>query len=781
MKSKGLINSSILSILITIVFSLIPFSVFTQPIVLNGVITDSLNTPIPFVSIQLERNESVKTTASDERGNFKFSNLAEGQYQITFSCIGYEQKKITVEIKIENAKNLSVAVKLNPKTLLISDVTVTASKDIGKTMNSLSSVDLLLRPVNSAQDLMKLVPGLILAQHQGGGKAEQIFLRGFDADHGTDFAVFWDGIPVNMASHAHGQGYADSHFIIPETIDQLDVYKGTYTTMFGDFATAGVASFTTKNFTENLFKAEYGNYGYYRVMGMLNLLGKGRHLLSKYKESAYLAAGYSYNKASYFIHPQNYSRFSVFGKYYGQLSQNTTLTFEGSYFNSTWNGSGQIPVRAIAEGLITRFGALDPGEGGQTYRTNVNAILKTFFDNGGILKNQVFYSYYQLNLFTDFTFYLLDTVHGDGINQRDKGRNIFGYNGSFELNKDVAGSTLKTVIGLSARIDAVQLALRAQEQRVILDTLTMGNLYEQNAGVYLDETYNLSKRFVINAGVRADIFYLDYTKMVGFNMSDTAIWGILPTATGKKTTAKVSPKLSLYYNVNPETQFFIRAGSGFHSNDARAVVANPGVNTLPTAFGYEIGSIFKPFDNMLVNAVLWGMHLQNELTYDQDVAADIINGPTQRLGADLSVRYQISRILLFDADLNYSHGRFTDSVHGKNYIPLAPTLTSVAGLTVKHNVLSCSLRYRYIDNRPADNGNSVVALGYFLIDGVAKYKVKNFEFGLTVQNIFNVNWNEAEFATRTRLKSEPAGGYTDLCFTPGAPRLIRVSFSYYFK
>jgi hypothetical protein len=764
-------------VFISLLFYLIPLFSFAQQSFFRGVITDSLNSPIPYVSIQLVRDEIIKTASSDERGNFMFSDLAEGTYQIILSCLGYEKKKIMVDIVNDNGENIPITIILFSRNILISDVTVAASRDLGRTMNSVSNVDILLRPVNSAQDLMRLVPGLFLAQHQGGGKAEQIFLRGFDADHGTDFAVFWDGIPVNMPSHAHGQGYADSHFMIPECIDQLDVYKGTYTTMYGDFATAGTASFTTKNYTDNLFKAEYGNYGYYRVMGIMNLIGKDKHFLSKFKESTYLAAEYSYNKTSYFVHPQDYSRLSVSGKYYGQLTNNTTLTFEGSYFNSTWNGSGQIPTRAVTEGLITRFGALDPSEGGQTNRTNVNAILKTFFDNGGILKNQIYYSYYELNLYTDFTFFLADTVHGDGINQRDKGRNIFGYNGSLEFYKDIAGRKLKTVIGLSSRIDAGQLSLRTQEKRVISDTLTMGRLYEQNACVYLDETYNLSNRFVINAGVRADIFYLDYTKMTGFNLADTAIWGIPPTITGKKTAVKISPKLSLYYNLNPSVQFFIRAGYGFHSNDARAVVANPGVNTLPAALGYEIGSIFKPFDNMLVNAVLWGIHLQNELTYDQDIAADVVNGPTQRLGADLSVRYQFTRLLFFDADINYSHGRFTDSVQGKNYIPLAPTLTSIAGLTIIQNGFSCSLRYRYIDNRPADNNNSIVAPGYFLTDAVAKYKVKKIEFGLTVQNIFNINWNEAEFATLTRLKGEPAGGFTDLCFTPGAPRLIRGSLS----
>jgi len=751
--------------------SLISFLATAHEGILKGTITDSMSIPIPYVGILLERNELKKTTSSDESGNFKFSNLEEGHYLITFTCLGYEKKTMKIDLKDDEIKKIDIVVRLKPSSQILSEVSVTASKDIGQTLNTINGMDLLMRPVSTAQDLMRLVPGLFLAQHQGGGKAEQIFLRGFDADHGTDFAVFWDGIPVNMPSHAHGQGYADSHFMIPETIDQLDVFKGTYTTRFGDFATAGAADFSTKNFVENIFKVEYGNYGYDRVMGVLNLLGKDQHLFSNYKESAYISIEQAYNAASYFVHPQDYDRSSIFGKYFGQLSQRTSLTVEGSYFNTTWNGSGQIPVRAITEGLITRWGQLDPSEGGQTDRTNANVILKTYLDNGTILKNQVYYSYYQLNLFTDFTFFLRDSVHGDGINQRDKGRNIAGYNGSYEVNRDLNGRNLKTVIGLTTRLDAGQLSLRHQQDRLILDTVSIGNLYEQNAGVYIDETYHLSTKLVLNAGLRADVFYMSYNDIRG---------GIHDTADGKNTQGKISPKLNLFYNLNPNVQFFARFGNGFHSNDARAVVVNPNITTLPTATGYEIGSTFKPFRSMIINAVLWGIHLQNELTLDQDVPEEVINGPTQRYGADLSIRYQINKMLYFDADLNYSHGRYTNLPEGQNYIPLAPTLTSVAGLTFRRNGFSASLRYRYIDSRPANNDNSVVALGYFLMDAVVKYRIKKYELGFTVENIFNVLWNEAQFDTLTRLPGEPVSGIDQLCFTPGAPRLVKGSISYYF-
>ena len=757
------------------------FSAYAQNGVLRGAVKDSTtHEPIPFVYVAVEDSASKQfTTISDHLGNFRFADLRPGQYFLAISILGYKPVGFPVRISASQSTP-DLYILLHHDAVNLSQVTVSGStKNIAQNLNVINQLDMLLRPINSAQDLMRLVPGLILAQHQGGGKAEQIFLRGFDADHGTDFAVFWDGIPVNMPSHAHGQGYADSHFMIPETVDQVNVYKGDYTTHIGDFATAGAAEFYTKDYVDNMVKVEYGDYGYNRIMGIMNLIGKDKHIFSKYKESAYISAENAYNAASYFVHPQDYKRFSVFGKYFGKLSEKTSLTIEGSYFNASWSGSGQIPLRAVTDGLITRWGALDPSEGGQTDRTNANVILKTTYEDGSILKNQLYYSYYQLNLFTDFTFLLVDSVHGDGINQRDNGRNIFGYNGTYEINSYPGGRHLQTIFGVASKVDMGQIALRQQEDRVILDTVSMGNLYEQSVSAYIDETYHFSNKFFVNAGVRADYYYFEYEQINPAPVQP----GLFPNpdSSGNVSRAKVSPKLNLFYDVSANVQLFIKAGYGFHSNDARVVVSNPNTNTLPTAIGYEVGSIFKPIHDMIVNVEFFGLNLQNEYTYDQDVAQDVINGSTIRLGVDFSIRYQISKHLFFDMDVEYSHGRFTDSLPGHNYIPLAPTLTSIAGITYRNpKGLSASLRYIYIDNRPADSEDELTAYGYFLLDAVVKYRYKQYELGMTMENILNVNWNEAQFETLTRIPGDPPAGVNQLCFTPGAPRLIKGSLTYYF-
>jgi hypothetical protein len=737
----------------------------------GSIIDSSSGKPVAFAAVSLDGKTDPQHTNSDEAGNFVFRGLEEGEYTLSVVCLAFKPKIVHFQFNGAETGNSPLLIKLTPQSLDLSEITITGSKDLGQSMNSISHLDMQLRPVNSAQDLLRLVPGLFIAQHQGGGKAEQIFLRGFDADHGTDFAVLWDGIQVNMPSHAHGQGYSDLHFVMPETVDQLNVYKGTYSTRFGDFCTSGAGEFLTKNYADNLVSVEYGQYNSHRVFGLINLLGKEQHLFSKKKESLYIAAEDNYNEDSYFTNHQNYQRFNTLLKYYGLLSDRTTLSITASYFGSTWNGSGQIPERAISQGLISRFGSLDPSEGGQTNRTNANIQLKTELPSGGILKNQLYYSYYQFNLFTDFHFFLNDTVHGDGINQREKGRNVWGYNGTYEKNTDLKGHNLKSVLGIGTRLDMGETSLRHQMLRTVLDTVVIGNLFEQNAYAYLDETFQVTNKFFVNAGVRADYFYIQFHELRKTHDS----------LSGQTQKLRFSPKLNFTYTVNDNAQVFVRSGIGYHSNDARAIVTNTHENTLPYAIGYEGGTLFRPIPKLILSAVLWSLYLQNELTYNGDDGTVAINGPSQRYGFDFSARYQLSKFLFADLDVNYSHGRFVDLAEGKNFIPLAPAITSAAGVSIKtEKGLSASLRYRYIDNRPANGDNTIVAKGYFLLDAVVRYKFSKYEIAVKVENILNTEWNEAQFETVTRLKGEPLGGIDQLCFTPGAPRIFKASFTYHF-
>jgi hypothetical protein len=737
---------------------------------LRGTVTDSLSgQPLAGVSVGLVGQPG--GSATDALGQFRLLRLAAGTYQLRLGALGYKLK--TTPVTLVAGQTRGVAVALATTSLNLAEVTVRQPQDPNQTLAAISHIDQTLRPINSAQDLLRLVPGLFIAQHAGGGKAEQIFVRGFDADHGTDFAVSLDGLPVNMVSHAHGQGYADFHFVIPETVEQLKVYKGPYTARFGDFATAGAGEFSTKtSLDHSQVKLEVGQYNTYRALAMVDLLGT-RHLLSKKPESAYIAAEYNFTNA-YFDNPQHFKRFNGLAKYTGQLSERTSLTLFGSYFTSSWDASGQIPERAVREGLISRFGSLDPSEGGNTNRSNVYATLTTALPHEAVLRQQVYYSHYFFNLYSNFTFFKNDPINGDEINQRDTGRNLYGYTGTYDRTDHLGTKALHSTLGLGTRLDDAGLLLRHAVQRQPLDTASTGRLYEQNINAYLDETLELTDRLTVNAAVRADVFIFQFRGQ----RADSA--GFVPL-TGRVVRGRVSPKLNLYYQLSPAVQLFARSGLGFHSNDARGVVQGSGsFNALPRATGAEVGSTFKPAPSLVVNAALWTLRLQDELVYSGDEGTTESVGPTQRFGVDVSVRYQLSPRFFLDSDLNFSHGRLVDAPTGENYIPLAPTFTSTGGLTMRSpKGLNASLRYRYIDDRPAIEDNTIRARGYFLLDAVANYTRPRYQIGLSAQNLLNVKWNEAQFATDGQLRGETTS-VNELNFTPGTPFYLKLNASVFF-
>ena len=742
------------------------------PATVRGSVADSLSgRPVAGVSVGLEGQPG--GTVTDPLGNFKLAGIAAGSYTLRVGALGYRAQALPLMLAAGENRRLVVA--LPTTTLSLAEVTVSQPRDPNQSLAAISHIDQVLRPLNSAQDLLQLVPGLFISQHAGGGKAEQIFLRGFDCDHGTDFALSIDGLPVNMVSHAHGQGYADFHFVIPETVDQLKVYKGPYTARFGDFATSGAGEFLTKTHLDHSqVKFEVGQFDTRRALVMLDLLGNDHHLFSKKAESAYVASEYYFTN-SYFDAKQHFKRFNSMAKYTGQLSDNTTLTLLGSHFNSNWDASGQIPERGVEGGKISRFGSIDPSEGGRTDRTNAYAILTTALPHDAILRQQVYYSNYHFNLFSNFTFFLENPVAGDEINQTETGRNVYGYTGTYDRNTQLGSRTLHSTFGLGTRIDDAGLMLRHATRREITDTLTAGRLFEQNINAYLDETLPLTDRLTVNAAVRVDVFTFDFRGL----LADTT--QALQPLRGRLTRARVSPKLNFYYQFSPDFQLFARSGFGFHSNDARGVIRGANDNVLPRAIGYEVGSTFKPMPDLVVNAALWGLHLQDELVYSGDDGSVTNIGPTQRYGIDLAARYQLSRRLFLDTDLNYNHGRQTKAPANANYIPLAPTFTTIGGVTYKQpNGLSGSVRYRHIDNRPANDDGSIQARGYFLLDAVVAYTKDRFQLGATAENLLNVQWNQAQFATQSRLPGESAGGVDELHFTPGTPFFLKLNASVFF-
>lgn len=744
-----------------VLFLLCSNTAFAQNCSISGTVTDSASgQSLSGVIVRTDNQQGIVIT--DVFGNYCITGITPGNHQVVFSFLGYHTRAVSVVVTEAGLKNQSV--QLVSKSVSLAEVVIAGHNDLGQTMNAITQVDKLLRPTNSAQDLLRLVPGLFIAQHAGGGKAEQIFLRGFDIDHGTDFSVSIDGMPVNMVSHAHGQGYADFHFVIPEVVDRLNVYKGPYTARFGNFATSGAGEFTTRDaLDKSEIRFEYGAFDTYRGLALVDLLGK-RHLFTKEEEHAYIAAEYVYSNA-YFESPQHFKRYNIFGKYTGRLNERTSLRFTASTFSSGWDASGQVPERAVNSGLITRFGSIDNTEGGSTSRSNANLSITSALKNGGMVKNQLYYSHYTFDLYSNFTFFLNDSVNGDGINQNEKGRDIIGYNGSAEKSYRIGDKAARTVFGAGLRGDASDIVLRREVKRETGDTIVAGALREINSSVYVDQTIQLTTKLALNAALRYDYF------LFGFQHTNA------DSISGQKGRGRMSPKLNFVYDLNSDVQFFIRSGLGFHSNDSRSVVSGATGNSLPRATGAEAGTIFRAGKKLLLHAAFWTLDLQSELVYVGDEGIVEISGATRRFGTDVSLRWEITGHLFADADFNYNHGRLLDEPEGANYIPLAPAITSTGGLTWKADKgLNAALRYRFMDSRPANENNTVRAKGYMLFDALVRYNLEKFSFSLSAENLLNSEWNEAQFDTESRLPGETES-VSELHFTPGSPFFIKGGIS----
>ncbi|WP_301929633.1 TonB-dependent receptor [Ferruginibacter sp.] len=694
------------------------------------------------------------STSSDQSGNFILF-LKNINDSLAVSLVGYKSQHV------HTGSQANITIELEHAVLNLKDIVVLQNNSVTK-FSTLSKIDLDLKPVRNTQELLRLVPGLFVAQHAGGGKAEQIFLRGFDCDHGTDVQVSVDGLPANMVSHAHGQGYADAHFIIPETINNIDFGTGPYYADHGNLNTAGYVAFSTfNNIANSRIQVEAGRFNTYRALAMLDLIKK-----DKIRQSGYIVCEVNYTNGPT-INPQHFKRYNIFGKYNLALSDRTQLTANVSSFASGWNASGQVPERAVANGLIDRFGSIDASEGGQTQRYNASLLLIHHFTNGAYWQNQLFYSRYLFDLYSDFTFYLNDPVKGDEINQGER-RNLAGYQTKLNHQYQLGKFSLKSTYGAGVRYDVTQDSkLTHVVKRVFLSNIQLGNIKETNGFAFTQQQFSEGK-WLLDAGLRADYFHFYY-----FNK----LSNLQQPGQSKMT---LSPKINIQYTATAALQLYVKTGKGFHSNDTRVVVANNGKEILPAAYGTDLGIIIKPNKKLLFNIAAWYLKLNQEFVYVGDDGNIEPAGKTLRKGVDVIARYQLANNIFANVNVNFTKPRALGLDKGANYIPLAPTATSTGGLYYKASKgFNGSISYRYIKNRPANEDNSIIAKGYFLADASINYTKPTYEIGLAIENMLNAQWNEAQFATTSRLQNETAAT-TELNFTPGTPFFARLKLAVFF-
>ena len=707
----------------------------------------------PIVDAQILDLNSKKHTHTDANGKFIIQDISQGD-SLKISHIGFEVKYFIVQ-----SMNSSPVIVLEDKPVSLEGVVISPKTNA---LNLITAIDIKTNPVNSSQDILTQIPGLFIGQHAGGGKAEQIFLRGFDIDHGTDIGITVDGLPVNMVSHAHGQGYADLHFVIPETVDNIDFGKGPYYADKGNFTTAGYVNFKTKRNLENsTIKLEKGQFSTNRLLGMFDVLNTAKH-------DAYIAAEHISTDGP-FDSPQNFKRINLFGKYTGNITSTEKLGMTFSHLSSKWDASGQIPQRAVDSGLIGRFGAIDDTEGGNTGRTNVLVNYEKILTNDSYIKSSLYYSKYDFELFSNFTFFLEDEINGDQIKQKED-RNIYGLNSEFNKSFDLNDIEASIQVGVNLRNDQSKNneLSHTLNRKNTLSFIQLGNINETNFGTYLNTNFYY-KKWTFNPSIRLDYFDFQY---------NDALQEIYQTQTSTKTI--VSPKVNVLYDYTPNLQLYLKGGKGFHSNDSRVILSNAAKETLPAAYGYDVGLVWKPVPKLLLNAAYWYLFLEQEFVYVGDAGIVEPSGKTRRQGLDLSIRYQPLKWLFWNFDTNYTHARAIDEEAGQDYIPLAPDFILKSGLNALHESgIYGGVNVRHIKDRPANEDNSIVAKGYTVVDLNMGYKWKNIDFGFQIQNLFDTEWNETQFATESKLQNETSA-IEEIHFTPGTPFFIKGVIEYRF-
>ncbi len=619
--------------------------------------------------------------------------------------------------------------------------------------------DLQDRPIQRVGELLETIPGFIATQHSGGGKANQYFLRGFNLDHGTDFAVFEDGVPLNMRTHGHGQGYLDLNFIIPELVDTISFTKGPYRAENGDFATAGAARFRTVDTLDAPFvKAEIGTSNYYRIVAAGSTkLGGGDLLLgveTRYDDGPFDLA-------------QDLRLVSGFAKWTGPLGGGT-LRASATGYHVKFRSPEQVPLRAIQSGLIDRLGFLDSDLGGET--TRIGGVLNWTDDNKTPLNILAYAHYYNFILTSNFTYFLDNPVDGDEFQQQDR-RFVMGGRVDKRFDFD-AGIPVELLVGAEGRYDLVNPVVLARTAgRSILTTVRRDTVNEGSAALFAEATIRPTPRLRLLIGGRVDRYKFHVRSDLAEN-------------SGASNDTKVSPKASVAWTPIDAFEIYSNYGRGFHSNDARGTSINIDPNTgnaatpvdaLVTATGYEGGLRLKPVGGLTLTAAYWWLDLKSELLFLGDGGTTEAQGPSKRRGFELSAFYQPARWLTIDAEYTGSRGRLTDLPPGADHIPGAIEQVIAGGFVATYGKASLAMRARHFGRYSLIEDNSVRADPLTVVNARVEYQLGRVELAADLLNMFNARDNEIEYFYASRLPGEPADGVEDRHIRPIEPRQLRVS------
>jgi hypothetical protein len=744
-----------------------------------GRVSDETGGVLPGVTVELRGSGDPLVAVTDASGRYTFENVVPGTYQLTMRLINFaDVTKRDLAVKAEPVTDDEIMhLSLNAEVVVVGRRTFTNLADAenpaedlvgiatSASQGAITSKQLEVRPFMRQGEVLETVPGVIITQHSGEGKANQYFLRGFNLDHGSDFAMTVAGTPVNMVTHAHSQGYSDLNFLIPELVAGVQYSKGPYYADLGDFATAGASNINYASQLEQpIAQVQIGSYGFGRVFVAASpRVGKG-HLLGAFETST--------NDGPWTA-PDSYRKLNGVVRYsHGDNLNGFSLT--GMAYNGKWNASQAVPQRAVDAGTVDRFGTIDPTDRGDTYRYSVAGEWQR--SSGTTLtKVQAYGVGYDLTLLNNFTFYLDDAVHGDQNEQNDH-RVITGVKAFQKQQTRWGGHAVENTYGVQVRNDNVgNVSLVHTERGAPLFTRAKASAMVTTAGVYGENQIEWVRWLRTTAGLRLDGSYHSVDdKLQSIN-------------SGSSSAGIVSPKGTVILGPWRGTEAYVNAGLGFHSNNAlgTTIVVDPTgnpvdrVTPLVRAKGTEVGVRTVALPHLQSALSFWTLYLDSELVYNGDAGATEPGPASKRYGIEFANYYALRPWLVFDGDVAWSQARFTELNEAGQYVPEAVDVVVSGGVSVDHfHRMFGSLRLRYFGPRTLVEDNSVRSQATTLLNLEAGYQVhRNVRVSLEIFNLANATVSDIDYYFPSRLPGEPAAGVEDIHTHPSAPRTARIGLA----
>lgn len=748
----------------------------------GGRVLDQTGAPLPGVAIDLVTGATEMSATSDASGAYRFDVVAAGPAELTFRLINYTVQRRQVAVTSGSPATADAVMLLAisadvivtaPATFRnVADVENPAENLVGiaasASQGAITAAQMEARPMMRAGEVLETVPGMIVSQHSGEGKANQYYLRGFNLDHGTDFSTTVAGVPVNTPTGAHAHGYADATFLIPELVSGVQFKKGPYFADEGDFSAAGAANINYVNVLDRpMLRISAGQDGWSRLFAAGSpALGDG-HLLA--------AVELNHNDGPW-TRPDDYRKVNGVMRYSQGTAQNG-FSLTGMGYWATWDATDQVPARAIADGTISRFGGIDPSDRGEADRQSVVADIQRSIGKGS-LRASAFVMRNSLDLFSNFTFFLDDPVNGDQFQQAEK-RIATGGRVTYRRLGHVFGRHTESSAGLQVRRDWLDPVGLYRTANGVRTSITREDEVGQTmTGVFAQSEIEWTRRLRTTFGLRADAYQYSVTSN-------------LPANSGSGSDTLLSPKFGAVFSPSEGIELYANAGRGFHSNDARgAVIAvdpvtgDPAdrVTPLVRARGAEIGLRTVQVRGLQSTVSLWYLGIDSELLFVGDAGTTEAGRPSRRHGLEWTNYWRLRPWLTADADVSFSRARFTDVDPSGRHIPGAIARVIAAGITAEPSrPLFGSLRLRHFGPRPLIEDASVTSRATTLWNGEAGYRLSpRARLVLEVFNLFDADASDIDYFYTSRLRGEREEGVDDIHTHPALPRSVRVAVHFSF-